>query len=167
MRAFAFVCILALQTACATPAPASAQEPTPAADIATLHACLAGRDVPDGEPRDCIGVVSRACADEMDDGGASSTGGMVTCSAREQSAWRGVLEAAVTELRARESATQLPLLDRALEAGEQWTRARCAYDASIYEGGSLARVVAASCWRDTIALRAIDLSNRLAEYNEH
>lgn len=164
MRALTLICVFALQAACATADPASARAPV--SDFGRLNVCLAENAAPDGDPRTCIGAISRLCGEEMGEAGASSTGGMVNCAWRERSAWAGILQDSISTLRARESATQNAALDRALAAGEQWADARCAYDASFYEGGSLARVLAAQCSRDTTAQRAIDLYQRLRDYDQ-
>lgn len=164
MRLLALICAVALQAACATAAPANARAPV--SDFGRLNVCLAENAAPDGEPRTCIGAITRLCGEEMGEAGASSTGGLVSCADRERSAWAGILEDSASTLRARESATQIAALDRALTAGEQWAEARCAYDASFYEGGSLARVLAAQCARDTTAQRAIDLYQRIRDYDQ-
>jgi Lysozyme inhibitor LprI len=164
MRALALICVFALQAACATAEPASAR--APASDFGRLNVCLAENALPDGDPRACIGTITRVCSEESGEAAASSTGGMVNCAWRERSAWQGIFEDSASALRVRESPSQRAALDRALAAGAQWSDARCAYDASFYEGGSLARLLAAQCTRDTMAQRTIDLYQRLRDYNQ-
>ncbi len=110
--------------------------------------------------------MSRVCGDAMSEG-ASSTGAIVLCAAREERAWSAMLLEYAVDLRQRESATQTASLDAMLAASEQWAQARCAYQASIYEGGSLARLVAALCTRDTLAEWVIDLHTHRLYYGEN
>jgi hypothetical protein len=159
MRAFLSLFALAVLSACAT-VNASAAELTHDDAVGIVHACLAVRIGFDEERETCIGEVSRVCGERQGEG-ASTTGAVVTCATLEAEAWRSILETLATQLRANESEMQVALLERALAAGEQWTRDRCAYDASQYEGGSLARLLSAQCARDTLGLRAIDLDRRV------
>jgi hypothetical protein len=159
MRALSLLCIATLCAACASPR-ASAAEPGQDDAVEVIQTCLAARTDIDAKPEECVGQVSRTCGERQGEG-AATTVGVVICATSEAEAWRSVLNANAATLRARESETQAALLDRALAAGEQWARDRCAYDASYYEGGSLARVLGAQCARDTTALRAIDLHRRL------
>jgi uncharacterized protein YecT (DUF1311 family) len=152
-------------------APASAQTSTqsdlfaPArTDEGQLTSCLLTQEI--GQGRDCIGTVSRACAEPRGEG-ADTSYAVMACAMREESAWRGLLESNAERLRAMESETQKALLDEALAVGADWTSRSCAYAASIYEGGSLARVVAAQCARDATAERALQLHNRLRVYDEN
>jgi uncharacterized protein YecT (DUF1311 family) len=128
-------------------------------DLAEIGGCV---DYQAANARTCIGAVTRRCSEAFGEG-ASTTGVMVQCAAREERAWASMLDALVAETRLRESPTQIALLDTALAQGEAWTAARCAHEASIYEGGSLARVVAVQCRRDVTAERAISLYQRIIE----
>lgn len=126
------------------------------------EACLA--EAADAQAaRACIGRIAATCID--DDGGVT-TMGMIQCQERERAAWRAMRDASVASLQARESPLQRALLHDMLEGHERWGRVRCAYGASIYEGGSLGRVVAAACLNRLEAELAIDLHERLAEYDE-
>lgn len=134
--------------------PRLAQATTPVeTTIADCVAAAAGH----GDQRACIGIVSRPC---MELPGGVSTSGTVACLMREADQWAMVVSSQVERLRASESASQLDHLNGMLAAHETWRRARCHYQASIYEGGSLARVVAASCMRDTTADLALELIAR-------
>ncbi|OQW58010.1 MAG: hypothetical protein A4S17_12140 [Proteobacteria bacterium HN_bin10] len=99
----------------------------------------------------------------MDEPSGASTAGMVDCLARERDLWASQVVTLTARLRARESPTQIDQLNGMLAAHEQWIRAKCHYSASIYEGGSLARVLASACWRDTTAELALDLLERFDE----
>jgi len=114
-------------------------------------------------PHGCIGEITRACHRELGDAG-DTTAGLVICASREEEAWQALLVQSTDTLRQSETANQRRLLDDALAQGTEWARARCAYEASLYEGGSLARVLAAECLRNTTAERAIDLQRRLRDY---
>jgi hypothetical protein len=56
------------------------------------------------------------------------------------------------------------MLEAMLAEHERWAQARCAYAASLYEGGSLARVLRASCARDAEAELVLDLAVRFDEF---
>jgi uncharacterized protein YecT (DUF1311 family) len=157
---------LACLAACATGTAAQTTE-NAGNEPAAVAACLAARlddDRGDGARR-CVGEAARACGRAMGDGG-ETTAGLVICAARERQAWRALLEQGAAALREREHSAQTALLEQALTRGEAWEQARCAYEASMYEGGSLAGVVSAHCLRDTTAERAIDLQRRLREYEQ-
>lgn len=152
MRIIALLFAIVATSACATPSVAQ-----PAPDPVAL--CLASAAEPD-DRRSCIGALAEPCTDEP---GGETTGGMVRCLVRERELWTSQVETLTTRLRARESATQIEQLDIMLAAHEQWIRAKCHYSASIFEGGSLARVVASACMRNTTADLALDLMERFDE----
>jgi|CXWL01.1.fsa_nt_gi hypothetical protein len=170
MRIPVFLFVL-FASACASAAP---EQPSPATeapqdiptvarlDRNTVAGCI---DLHHENVRGCIGVLSRACGETYGEGGAT-TGALVQCAMREERVWRGLIADAAEDLRQRESPSQTALLNAALSEGERWSEVRCAFNASIYEGGSLARVVAAQCLRDTAAERALDLHERLLTYDQ-
>lgn len=168
MRSFILPLILALLSpACAHAQPepfdGQALDARPSRlDEPLLRVCLADADK---EDRDCVGTVVARCREQMGDG-ADTTGGAVMCADRERAAWSGVMQGAIAQLRARETPTQVAALDAALAEGERWAAARCAYAASIFEGGSLARQIHAMCARETMAERTLDLLQRLSDYEE-
>lgn len=128
--------------------------PAPVSDVAT---CLAAAD-DFATRRACVGQVSAACQDEGD--GGVTTAGMVRCADRERAQWEAIRDAALVTLRARESATQSAARERALSAHTAWLDARCAYDASLYEGGSMAIYAAAACEMGRTADIALILHSR-------
>lgn len=144
---FAFVL-----SACATPVRAETQALDP---IAT---CLATAEREDS--RACIGVVAEPC---MEEPAGVSTVGMINCFTRERELWEAEVTRLVALFRDQESQTQILLLNMMLASHEQWMRARCDHSASIFEGGSMAGIVAAACVRTTTAELAIDLRRRLDE----
>ncbi len=146
-------------TACATH-PATADDLTPNTAFEITQACLAVRIGFEEKRETCIGEVSRVCGERLGEG-AATTQGLVDCASLEADAWRRLISHHAAALRASQSANQTALLEQAITTGEHWTRDRCAYDASLFEGGSLARVLAAQCVRDTIGMRAIDLDRRI------
>jgi len=129
----------------------------PAKDVAT---CVAEADG-FAARRACVGEVSLACQDQGD-GGVTSAG-MAMCANRERAQWEALRDAALGALRARESATQIAARDRALTAHAAWSQARCAYDASLYEGGSMAIYAAAACEMEQTADIALTLHMRAHE----
>ena len=91
----------------------------------------------------------------METDAGATTYGMVQCFGAETSAWRALLDDALA--RAMTNAERATLLAHAQEAWTAWRDAECGYQASLYAGGSLARVLAASCINDLTASRAIGL----------
>jgi hypothetical protein len=152
VRMIALLFALATTSACATPVAAQS-----APDL--VASCLSGATEPENR-RTCIGVLSVPCVDEPS---GVSTAGMVDCLVRERDLWAGQVATLTARLRAQESPTQIEQLNGMLAAHEQWIRAKCHYSASIYEGGSLAIVLASACWRDTTAELALDLLERFDE----
>jgi len=109
--------------------------------------------------RECIGKTSSACIDS--NAANQTTGGMSDCVTEEGRVWQLLSTQYEATLRERESAAQIALLDAYLQQHRAWTTARCAYNASYYEGGSLARLLAASCRRDSAAELALELYARV------
>lgn len=122
-------------------------------------AACALRALPDAR-RDCIGVASRPC---LEADGGETTPGAVACYNREREMWELLRDAISDNLRDTESPSQGALLDAALAENRRWAAARCAYAASIYEGGSLSRVVGAACRRDAVAEFTLELMVRKDE----
>jgi hypothetical protein len=143
---------VALMSAVCAPAP-RAQAWTMSLDPVTecvLRAAPGAREA-------CIDAFAGPCLNT--DAGVT-TAGAVACLENETRMWAELRDAIAGNLRSSESPIQSALLDAALAQHERWVSARCAYAASIYEGGSLARVVAAACRRDTIAEHALELHAR-------
>lgn len=157
MRAFLFCCVLAL-SGCQTAHSAQAE-----ASNRPIEACLSAAGQDHAAQRACVGALTNACI-ESDDSMAS-TAGMVMCAQGERSQWAALGQSYAATLRARESETQNALLDAMIAAQPQWAQTRCAYAASYYEGGSLARYLAAACMRDAEAELALELYARLQDDN--
>lgn len=149
MRILALLFALSTIGACATPVAAETSTPD------AVAACLSSA-APDTR-RACIGVVAGPC---MDGDGGVTTFGMIQCLTREQELWDAQVTTLVARARAEESPTQVAQLNTMLELYEPWLNARCSYSASINEGGSMARIVAAACVRNTTADLAIDMLER-------
>jgi hypothetical protein len=157
MRAFAVLCVLFI-SACATTPAATAQAPPQGA----IERCIAATTMDQAARRNCVGQVTRACIESED--GNSSTSGVVDCATAERTQWAALREQYIARLRARESESQRTMLDTMLTEHESWARTRCAYAASLYEGGSLARVLRTTCLRDAEAELVLDLAVRFDEF---
>jgi len=151
MRTLALLIAVAV-SACTTPTPAPSQAQSSAPDVA---GCLAAAQ-PETR-RACIGVASRRC---MEAPGGDTTAGMVQCAQAETRQWELIRHRQIVALRARESETQIAMLDAALTEHARWALANCSYEASRYEGGTLAHVVAATCMRDQTAELTLSLLAR-------
>ncbi len=132
--------------------------PAPASTVATC-VTSAGDDLV--AVRACIGRVSAACQDESD--GGVTTAGMVMCANRERAQWEALGAAALVMLRTLESPTQAAARERALATHATAAQDRCAYEASRYEGGSLAIYAAAACAMHQAADLALLLHARTLE----
>jgi hypothetical protein len=119
--------------------------------------CLAQAAAEPQGRRACIGQVANAC---MQTPGGDTTMGMVQCINAETRQWEVIRHHQIAALQARESPTQIALLDAALAEHARWAQANCSYEASRYEGGTLARVVAAACMRDETADLTLSLLGR-------
>jgi uncharacterized protein YecT (DUF1311 family) len=128
---------------------AQAQTETPSA---SLDACIGAAGASRVGLEACKGRVSEPCLEQP---GGDTTGGAAMCFTAEARAWTAQLDAALT--RAQADATRAGFLTQSQDAWLAWRQAECRYQASLYEGGSLARVIAASCAADLTADRAIAL----------
>lgn len=141
---------------------AQAQETFRSEDERQIERCL--NDAADGAAREaCAGVISETCTQRP---AVETTQNVVMCAARERQAWLSLLNTYADRLRATERDMQRALLEEALTAGEAWEIARCRYDGSYFEGGSLERMLIALCARDSTARRATDLWTRLKQYEQ-
>jgi hypothetical protein len=155
------VALACLVMGCAAAQSVSAEGAAASSPHATIAGCLSQAGGDRDARRSCIGVAARACSQASP--GSETTGGAVQCIEVERRQWEDIRNAEAEVLRARESEAQRALLDAALAEHVAWVRALCAYEASIYERGSLGRVVAITCMRDEMAEHALLL---LARYDE-
>lgn len=156
MRILALILATGLFVGCApTIVGVAAASATP-----SVSACLASASNSE-ERRACVGQVNLACQNE----GANdvTTVGMVTCADRERAQWQAAAEAAAATLSARESPSQSEARQRAADAHAAWLQARCVYDASLHEGGSMGRYAAAACVMGETANYALILHERVAD----
>jgi len=147
MRRMLMVAAL-IAAACAPAAPHSAG----AQPQASIAACV-GAAMTEDALRQCKGIVAAPCLVAP---GGETTAAALQCEARERDQWSAVLDAEIARLEA-ESPERSAHLAAASAAWETWRQAECAYRASEYDGGSLANVLAASCFNDLTANRAIAL----------
>jgi uncharacterized protein YecT (DUF1311 family) len=122
---------------------------------AVLEQCLV--DAKD-EKIACLGRLQKPCLEEP---GGETTGGMVECSRDERELWAARADTASAAIAARLAPARLKLFNAAEKAWRDYRDASCAYDSSIYDGGSLERVIVADCLLRETALRAIDLEDDL------
>lgn len=126
--------------------PASAAETGAASQIT---ACMAHARQTQGDPRACIGTVSKPCLDRAED---PSTAGMVECIDREHAVWDGLLNAAYQTLMKRLE----PGKAQKLKASQRsWLAAReltCGFYQDYYEG-TMAVPMIADCVSGETALR--------------
>jgi uncharacterized protein YecT (DUF1311 family) len=138
-------------------------EEQPAKDLAFLRDCLdtlAARGAP---ARVCIEIVARSCASEP---GGETTAGAVACEEREKDAWQALLLEAGQSLEQGMSNTERDRFTGAQEAWVAFRDAECAYEASLFEGGSLQDVERTACERRLTAERTIAIHERAADVEE-
>lgn len=142
--------VLAMVFACfGMSAPAAAQTST---SDAALEACVAAAGASRAALEGCKSAVSEPCIETP---GGETTAGMVRCFDAEARAWTSVMDAALQ--RASANATRTSHLTAAQQAWTAWREAECRYEASLYEGGSLARAQSSACYANLTADRAIML----------
>jgi uncharacterized protein YecT (DUF1311 family) len=111
-------------------------------------------------PRACIGVAEKQCLKQLE--GTETTTGEVLCADSEREIWTQRLAASVAQMRAAMDPNRQPFW---AIAEKNWLAARdaeCDFEASIYLGGSLARLVRADCLLCETGARAIEI-NQLIE----
>ena len=101
----------------------------------------------------CKSVVASPC---LDTPGGETTYGMIDCNTAEAEQWQALLDAEIARLNA-DDPDRSAALTTSADAWSAWRQAECAYQASEYEGGSLAGVMSAVCHSDITADRAIAL----------
>lgn len=153
---------LALLCACA-----SAQKPSTAGQMDilsaqdTLEVCLnRTSNAEPSEPLSCIGEYSQACMTLRPNG--ETTVGMVQCTIEELEAWDVVLNASYVGLRQRHEGTMAA--DALRDAQRAWITFRdadCLAERAVFEGGTIAQIIHASCQMDHTARRALVLRGRL------
>lgn len=132
--------------------PAAAQELN--FDIADTQMCLeAGRDIPDFDANDCVGVSAQACMETTP--GGFSTAAMVGCIAEELDFWDAQLNHHYREARAQaremdaENGAYAPSQEEALRDMQRaWIAfrdAKCGYARSQWGGGTGAGPAGVSC----------------------
>ncbi|HYD74313.1 MAG TPA: lysozyme inhibitor LprI family protein [Candidatus Binatia bacterium] len=118
----------------------------------SIESCIAAAGASNVALQACKGRVSEPCLERP---GGETTAGAGMCFVAEEAAWTAQLNAALA--RAQTDTTRASFLARSQEAWRAWREAECRYQASLYEGGSLSRVIAANCVADLTADRAIAL----------
>ena len=147
--AFIVVCLLA------APALAQSGAQLDSADRAAMEQCLQSAAERGARPDECIGFVQNPCF-ETEEG--QTTMGSVECISRELAYWDGLLNQSYRRLRETGTDEQNAGLRDLQRQWLAWREARCDYEAALYEGGSLANVVANQCFTQETARRAIDLT---------
>lgn len=144
--------------------PATAQGDDPFAitanDEAQMQQCFeAVRDLrtsgDKADQRDCIGVISDPC---LDVAGNQTTLGMVGCIMREHHWWDARLNNVYGDLRIVLSGKTKSELRDIQRIWIRYKDAKCGFGQTFFEGGSMAKPIAADCLLRSTAERAIDLS---------
>lgn len=129
-----------------------------AGERAAFAKCVAGKDA-----RACIGNAAKLCRAQP---GGETTMGMMDCAGRERALWDERLNGAYAALRGKASPTQATALQQAQRAWMAYRDARCGFEATRYEGGSLAGVVAGNCFLQVTAERALELTQQAKDWDQ-
>ena len=125
-----------------------------------MEQCLQSAAGRGARAEECIGFVQDSCqATEQ----GQTTAGSIECIAREHAYWDRLLNQSYRRLRESGSDEQNGALRDLQRQWLAWREARCAYEAQLYEGGSLGSVVANQCFAQETARRAIDLTATFME----
>jgi uncharacterized protein YecT (DUF1311 family) len=150
--------MMVLALVAASCSPVAAPESAQAQQTVSVESCITAATTIEAR-RACKGVVADPC---MREPGGDSTAGVVQCQSQEDEQWRALLVARLAGLTA-DDPTRSEALSTAQTAWLAYREAECAYQAAAYEGGSLARVVGASCYMDLTAERVISLISSQGE----
>ena len=130
------------------------------ADQAGMEQCLQSAYERGARPEVCIGFVYNPCAETVE---GQTTVGMIGCVDREHGFWDRLLNQSYRRLgNTRDEGEEEALRDLQRQ-WLAWRDARCDWEASLYEGGTLARVVANQYFTEETARRAIDLTEAILE----
>lgn len=124
-----------------------------------MEQCLNSAVERDARPEECIGFVAVRCGDTAGD----TTVAMIECLAREHAFWDRLLNQAYGDIRAAGDDASKSGLRDVQRQWIDWRKANCDWKASVFQGGSLAGVVANQCWNEETARRAIDLVETFVE----
>jgi uncharacterized protein YecT (DUF1311 family) len=151
---FSFAALAIAAIATAAPKPADA----PVADRAVVQKCLTDKNA-----RGCIGKIAKACQAAP---GGETTMGMMECTGRERAVWDEHLNASYKMLQGKATPSQASALKQAQQAWIAYRDARCGFEASRYEGGSLAGVIAGDCLMEVTAERALELTQQARDWDQ-
>lgn len=148
MRQILALLALALAS-CATPA--AQADPLPA-DPELLNACVANA-IDEAALRQCRGAVARPCI-EIEGSNSLSD---VLCWSAEADAWRGVIDATMQRISAKQAYRDPQRLANAHQAWQAWVESECEYWAWEQGGGSGEQYARVQCAVDRAAERAVSL----------
>lgn len=133
----------------------AAAAPAIADDAEVIAACLRdAREADNGKPHDCIGRIADACLDKPEN---QSTHAMVACSDKEAEIWDALLNAEYQRLL---GAVEGKTKDDIVKAQRQWLALRdadCAIPYALFDGGTMAQPIGASCVMENTAERMLQV----------
>ncbi len=135
-----------------SPAPALAESwSSPEEARAEIERCFGAN--PNGEAR-CLDAVVDEC---LDIPANQTTAGMVQCSSIALEGWDLLLNSTYQSVMSYADDGVKTALRSAQRSWIAYRDAKCAVWLSLYEGGSMGRLLGADCMRDETARRALDL----------
>ena len=151
---FVALAILASLVVIATKAEAASSDNYTLQDKATIEACLAKARRNSQHARGCIGEATRVCETLRE---MANQAGIQDCMKREAAYWDKILNDRYQQLLANISKKNTVKLKAMQRSWLAWRKEKCKLAYMIYEGGSMARVMAANCMMETTGIRALEL----------
>ena len=123
-------------------------------DKATIEACLKKAQRNAQHARACIGEATKVCETLRE---MANQAGIKDCMQRETAYWDEILNDRYRQLLAnfsKKNANKLKAMQRSWIA---WRTKKCELPYMLYEGGSIAGVMAVNCIMETTGIRALEL----------
>lgn len=134
--------------------PADARNGYTLQEKATIKACIEKAQRNSQHARVCIGEATQVCETLRE---MANQAGIQDCMSREAAYWDEILNDRYQKLMANFSKTNARKLQAMQRRWIDWRKEKCQLPAMLYEGGSMANVMAANCMMETTAIRALEL----------
>ena len=123
-------------------------------DKTTIEACIEKAQRNSQHARACIGEATSVCETLRE---MANQAGVKDCMKREAAYWDEMLNDRYQQLMtnfSKRNAKKLKAMQRSWIA---WRKEKCELSYMLYEGGTMAGVMAASCFMETTGIRALEL----------
>ena len=151
---FAAFSFLALLVVIASNATAASRDTYKLQDKATIETCIEEAQRKSQHARACIGEATKICETLRE---MANQAGIEDCMKREAAYWDEMLNDRYQKLMANFSKKNAKKLKAMQHSWIAWRKEKCELAYMLYEGGSMASVMAASCMMETTGVRALEL----------